>query len=259
MLRRLLGAAVAVLVLGLPGVAQAAGGYVSPFSTTDYYVGRTDMGVDVCLQAGDPIRAIGDGVVVGVYQNWFEKQPYIWYELTSGPDSGRYVYVAEQITHLAHAGDTVSAGQTIATYANKGSCIETGWSAADGETLAAFTTGYAEGDVTQAGISFARLLIGAGVQGSFELSAPKAQTASRHRKATVAKPKAKATTITHATPRAPKPATRTSRAPAQPSGGITSVPPPASGGSGLGGASGSSTASGSASGGSASGGATLSG
>ena len=161
--------------------AGASTGYVNPFSTPGYYVGRTDMGVDVCLNAGDPIAAIGNGVVVGIQPDWFEKEPYIWYQLTSGPEAGRYVYVAEQITRLVKVGQQLTAGQTIATYAKKGTCIETGWSAANGATLAQSTTGYHEGEVTTAGISFAHLLISVGVQGNFELTVPKAQTASKKR------------------------------------------------------------------------------
>ena len=38
-----------------------------------------------------------------------------------------------------------------------------GWSAANGATLAQATTGYTEGKVTVAGVSFARFLMAAGV------------------------------------------------------------------------------------------------
>lgn len=157
--------------------ARAADPYQNPFVGDQYFVDRTDMGVDVCLTAGEPIRAVGAGVVVGVERDWFEHEPYIWYELTSGPDAGRYVYVAEQIDHLARVGQTLQAGDVLARYAKKGSCIETGWSAADGATLAAATTGYTEGEITVAGVSFAHFLISVGVQGQFELIAAKPQTA----------------------------------------------------------------------------------
>jgi hypothetical protein len=171
--------AVALLAaLLLPSApARAADPYQNPFAGEQYFVGRTDMGVDLCLTAGEPIRAVGAGVVVGVERDWFEHEPYIWYELTSGPDAGRYVYVAEQIDHLAQAGQTLQAGDVLARYAKKGSCIETGWSTADGQTLAAATTGYTEGEVTVAGVSFAHFLIAVGVQGQFELVAAKPQTA----------------------------------------------------------------------------------
>ena len=225
----------AAFVLVLPGVAQAASGYTSPFSTPDYYVGRTDMGVDVCLTAGDPIRAVGNGVVIGIQKNWYAKQPYIWYELTSGPDAGSYVYVAEQITHLAALGQTLSGGQTIATYASKGSCIETGWATADGTTMATATTGYTEGQVTASGISFAKFLIGLGVQGTFELTAPEAPKAPKAQAAAKKKswPAKKVLAAFEPTKSAkkPMPAAKPKIAAApSPSGGSSSVAPPATGG-----------------------------
>lgn len=144
-------------------------GYRDPFTGERYITGRTDMGVDFCLKPGAPIRAIGDGVVAGISRDWFEHQPYIWYQLLDGPDAGRYVYVAEQIRRLAHIGALLSAGQTIARFKRLGTCIETGWSAPDGATLAQATTGYHEGQVTRAGVAFARFLMSLGVLGQFEL------------------------------------------------------------------------------------------
>jgi hypothetical protein len=158
----------AVLLAGAAG-ARAATPYQNPFAGEEPYVGRTDMGVDVCLSPGDRIRALGDGVVTGIVRNWAGRQPYVFYELTDGPSAGRYVYVAEQITGLPRIGQTLRAGDVVARYAKKGTCIETGWSAADGETQAQATTGYTEGQVTAAGVAFARLLISVGVQGTFDL------------------------------------------------------------------------------------------
>ena len=151
--------------------AFAAGytGYQDPFTGERYISGRTDMGVDFCLKPGAPIRAIGDGLVVGMSPDWFRYQPYVWYQLVDGPDAGRYVYVAEQITRFAHVGAGLSAGQPVAFFNRRGTCIETGWSAADGATLAQATTGYHEGQVTKAGVAFARFLISLGVLGRFEL------------------------------------------------------------------------------------------
>jgi hypothetical protein len=158
----------AVLLAGAAG-ARAATPYSNPFTGEQPYVGRTDMGVDLCLTPGDPIRALGNGVVTGIIRNWDGREPYVWYELTSGPSAGHYVYVAEQITGLPQIGQTLRSGDVIARYAKKGTCIESGWSAADGETMAQATTGYTEGEVTVAGVSFARLLISLGVQGVFDL------------------------------------------------------------------------------------------
>lgn len=162
--------------------AHAATTYQNPFSQDQYFVGRTDMGVDLCLTPGAPITAVGDGVVIGIDHNWFEHQPYIWYELTGGPEAGRFVYVAEQIDHLARVGQSLQAGDVVARYARKGTCIETGWSAADGETLAEATTGYHEGRSRRRGSPFAHFLLSGGATGEYQLVAPRAR-ATRHRRA----------------------------------------------------------------------------
>jgi len=158
-------------------------GYVNPFGGDTYYTERTDMGVDFCLTPGEPIRAIGDATVVGVMRNWFVGQPYIWYQLLDGPEAGRYVYVAEQIHRLARVGTQLTAGEPVAYFKRRGTCIEAGWSAADGATWAQATTGYHEGQVTKAGVSFARFLISLGVQGPFELHpTPPPKRKHTHRK-----------------------------------------------------------------------------
>ncbi len=144
-------------------------GYMNPLRGDRYVAGRTDMGVDFCLTQGEPIHALGDGIVVGISPDWFRGQPYIWYQLVDGPYAGRFVYVAEQIDKLAQVGSSLTAGQTIARYNRNGTCIETGWSAPDGATLAQATTGYHEGKVTQAGVSFARFVVTLGVRGALEL------------------------------------------------------------------------------------------
>lgn len=172
------GCVTAVLIAALSTAASAqAATYQNPFSSDQPYIGRTDMGVDICLSPGAPIRAVGNGIVVGVIKNWSVGQPYIWYELTSGADAGKYVYVAEQIDRLAHIGQTLQAGDVVARYAKKGTCVETGWSAANGATMAQATAGYTEGQTTQTGVSFAHFLISLGVQGQFQLVATKARTA----------------------------------------------------------------------------------
>jgi hypothetical protein len=179
---RVLGCAAALILLVLiPATAAQAAAYTNPLAGDNYYTGRTDMGVDFCLTKGEPIRAIGDGVVVGVDRNWFEGQPYIWYQLTDGPYAGRYVYVAEQIWRLARVGQVLKAGDVVARYAGKGTCIESGWGTSSGWTLAQATTGYKEGQRTVAGVGFARFLLSLGVQGPFEL-VPSATSARARRK-----------------------------------------------------------------------------
>jgi hypothetical protein len=58
----------------------------------------------------------------------------------------------------------MSAGQPVAYYRRSGTCIEMGWSAANGATLAQATTGYHEGQITVAGVSFARFVFRLGVR-----------------------------------------------------------------------------------------------
>jgi murein DD-endopeptidase MepM/ murein hydrolase activator NlpD len=147
-----------------PARAQAAAAYVNPFAGGHPVLGRIDMGVDVCLSRSTPVRAVGSGVVTGIERNWYRHQPYLWYRLTSGRYAGHYVYVAEQVTHLARVGQSVRRGQIIAQYARTGTCMEIGWAVANGRTLAEATTGYKEGQVTAAGKSFARFLASLGVR-----------------------------------------------------------------------------------------------
>ncbi len=182
-LRALAAAATLILLVLLPAAAAGAqGAYENPFAGDTYFTGRTDMGVDFCLSKGEPIRAIGDGVVVGVNRDWFEGEPYLWYQLTDGPDAGRYVYVAEQIWHLAHVGQVLHTGDVVARFAPRGTCIETGWGTSSGWTLAQTTTGYTEGERTVAGVSFAHFLISLGVQGPFELVSSATSARAKHKR-----------------------------------------------------------------------------
>jgi len=99
-------------------------GYIDPLGGDRYIAGRTDMGIDFCLTPGEPVRAMPDGIVVGISPDWFRHQPYIWYQVLDGPYAGRYVYVAEQIKRLAHVGAQLSAGQPLAYYKKSGTCLE---------------------------------------------------------------------------------------------------------------------------------------
>jgi hypothetical protein len=213
MLRVLGGAAALILFVLIPATAAHADGvYTNPFAGDTYYVGRTDMGVDLCLSKGEPIRAIGDGVVTGIMHNWFEGQPYIWYQLTDGPNAGRYVYVAEQIWHLAHVGQVLKKGDIVARYAAKGTCIETGWSASSGWTMAQATTGYHEGQRTVSGVAFAHFLMSLGVQGQFEL-VPSATSARKHKRHKKRPSKKHPTTVKVVPVAVPLPATTTGVSP----------------------------------------------
>jgi murein DD-endopeptidase MepM/ murein hydrolase activator NlpD len=152
------------VVPGTPGTSTpGAQGYVNPHPGAT--LGRTDMGVDYNLKPGAPIRAIGNARVLGVGSNWFPGHgnpmgsPYIAYQLESGPQKGKIVYVAEEVNPSVRAGEHVRAGQPVGTYASSGTGIEEGWGSPQLETTeAAATTGYHEGEATKAGQSFRRFL-----------------------------------------------------------------------------------------------------
>jgi hypothetical protein len=132
-------------------------GYVNPIPGAN--IGRTDMGIDATLPAGHPIVAMGDSRVVGISPNWYKGQPYVLFQLLGGPAKGKYYYVAEAINPTVRVGQTVRAGQTVGTFNPGGTGLELGWgSPTPGRTLAQATTGYSEGQATQAGQSFRNFL-----------------------------------------------------------------------------------------------------
>lgn len=138
--------------------APTGGGYVNPFGKSLVAPGRIDEGVDPTIRG--PIRAIGDAKVVALQHNFYKGQPYLVYQLTAGPHAGRYVYVSELITPHVQPGQTVRAGQVIAT---GNGAIETGWAGgAQGgympQANRAQGGDYTEGKVTGPGQSFALLL-----------------------------------------------------------------------------------------------------
>lgn len=147
----------------LPAAAQALGhnspqlpvmpgqGNINPLGH-GWTIGRRDQGVDANAAPGTPIRAINDSKVVNIVPNWYSGQPLVLMQLTSGPDRGKYWYVAEQINHGLRQGQTLRRGQTVATYAHNGTGIEIGWGspATTHFTLATAPGhgGYSEGRVT---------------------------------------------------------------------------------------------------------------
>jgi hypothetical protein len=147
-------------------MSAAAATYVSPFAgDATVTAGRIDQGVDYSLAPGETIKAIGDAIIRGITPNWYKGQPLLWYQLTSGPQAGHYVYVAEQVTPTVLPGQRVKAGQTIGTYASSGTGLELGFANASGTTAASTTGGYKEGQLTAAGESFSNFLESLGVPG----------------------------------------------------------------------------------------------
>src|SRR5665213_1251366 len=73
------------------------GGYLNPFrALTSLLPQEIDQGVDYC--ASGPIYALGDAVVVNLYDPGWPSGVFISYRLTSGPAKGHYVFVAENVT-----------------------------------------------------------------------------------------------------------------------------------------------------------------
>ena len=93
-----------------PAPAVAPGQYVNPLAGASVTPERIDQGVDYA--GSGPLGAIGDGKITYVGTSgtgW--PGAFVEYQLTDGPDAGRYVYYAEGISPAAglHVGQTVHA------------------------------------------------------------------------------------------------------------------------------------------------------
>jgi hypothetical protein len=114
------------------GCAAAQGSYVNPFSQTKGLVpGRIDMGVDYTGHGA--IVALGDAKITYAASDdrgwaYCGAAGALTLQLLDGPDQGRDIYMAEGLTPTVAGGRTVTAGQTVATFAGQ-DCIEIGWSA----------------------------------------------------------------------------------------------------------------------------------
>jgi hypothetical protein len=121
--------------------------YINPVrAVRNLVTGRVDMGVD--YGGSGPILALGAGRVTvasdtdsGPASCWgrtcWPAGGIVVYRLADGPFAGKYVYVAENITVSVRAGQTVRAGQRIATLHPEFPDMETGWASGEGpETLA---------------------------------------------------------------------------------------------------------------------------
>ncbi|HZO77486.1 MAG TPA: hypothetical protein VFB39_05530 [Solirubrobacteraceae bacterium] len=121
--------------------------YVNPLrAVQNLRRGRVDMGVD--YDGSGPILALGRGKVTmasdhdsGPEKCWgrtcWPVGGIVVYRLMDGPFAGKYVYDAENITVNVIAGQTVRAGEQIATLRPASPYLETGWASGNGsQTLA---------------------------------------------------------------------------------------------------------------------------
>jgi hypothetical protein len=96
---------------------------VNPLAHGSVTPERIDQGVD--YSGSGTLTALGAGRVTYAGTSgtgW--PGAFIEYRLTSGADAGRYVYYAEQISPLVRVGQTLQAGQSVATMSGG---IEIGW------------------------------------------------------------------------------------------------------------------------------------
>jgi murein DD-endopeptidase MepM/ murein hydrolase activator NlpD len=137
----------------------AASSYVNPFAlSTGLVTGRIDQGVD--FTGSGPIVAVGDAKVLRVGAPGWPEEGGVLYQLLDGPLKGETVFVYEGVDATVQAGQTVKAGQQIATFRPGGS-IETGFADAAGTPLS--HAEYFEGKVTQSGLEMFSFLQALGV------------------------------------------------------------------------------------------------
>jgi murein DD-endopeptidase MepM/ murein hydrolase activator NlpD len=157
--------------------------YTDPLrAIRDLSRGRIDMGVDYAGYG--PLRALGDAVVTFA-SNHDGGPPGCWgrtcwpgggvvvYKLTAGPLAGKYVYAAENVAVAVHRGQTITAGQKIATLRPGFPHLETGWASGRGPEALAIargqqcTCGDPGGWSTVEGRNFDRLLVSVGAPAGY--------------------------------------------------------------------------------------------
>lgn len=134
-------------------------GYTNPFSqASGLSWTRTDQGVDACMRSGSNLLAFAPSRYVQFVADFYDGQPAMVLQVTSGPLARKYWYLSEQITPTIGVGQTAAAGQTVATYAPNGTCIEIGWWSLDAGRPLGGVEGYTKGYSTLAGADFRYLL-----------------------------------------------------------------------------------------------------
>lgn len=150
------------------GAPVNASGYVNPLAGASVRAERIDQGVDYA--GSGTLGAIGPGVVTKVVQtgSGWEGGGYVEYKLSSGPYAGHSVFYAEGVTPTVTVGQTLTAGEPVATMIPGSSHgIEMGFAAGQGEAAYASVQGggYQEGQLTAAGQAFSNLLASLGAPG----------------------------------------------------------------------------------------------
>jgi len=142
--------------LALPAAATS---YVNPFAlSTNLVTGRIDQGVD--FVGGGAIVAIGNAKVLQVGAPGWPEEGGVLYQLLDGPLKGETIFVFEGVDATVQPGQTVKAGEQIATFRPGGS-IEIGFADAAGTPLSHGE--YYEGKVTQSGLEMMSFLQALGV------------------------------------------------------------------------------------------------
>ena len=101
-------------------------GYLNPLrAVTSLVPQEIDQGVDYC--ASGPVYALGDAVVVNLYDPEWPSGVFISYRLTNGPAKGLYVYVAEHVTPKVLIGEHVTPTTVVGVVHDAKTCLETGW------------------------------------------------------------------------------------------------------------------------------------
>ena len=101
-------------------------GYLNPLrALTSLVPQEIDQGVDYC--ASGPIYALGNAVVVNLYEPGWPSGVFITYQLTNGPAKGRYVFVAENVTPQVVIGEHVTSATVVGVAHDAKTCFETGW------------------------------------------------------------------------------------------------------------------------------------
>ncbi len=142
--------------LALPAAATS---YVNPFAlSTNLVTGRIDQGVD--FVGSGAIVAIGNAKVLRVGAPGWPEEGGVLYQLLDGPLKGETIFLYEGVDATVQAGQTVKAGEQIATFRPGGS-IEIGFADAAGTPLSHGE--YFEGKVTQSGLEMFSFLQAVGL------------------------------------------------------------------------------------------------